>query len=413
MAREMTYSDHLGKEFGERDSRGDFVDTRESRRYRLHSAIQNQNEDDIRYLLNLGGYDPNEQYELVALGNKPGETRCMTMLMRNLQYSNSRGPAYVDNPNRYGPQPGGINAYHPLLGAAPLIPNPQYNTARGSPRITELLLQHGADVDILDIHGETCLFHTMPLHKPSHDLGFDLSNMRLLLAAGADVNTVTHDGNTVLSRAHRQRYYRCMRVLLENGARVHDVILSCGMTNLARAALGLDETAIKLLFEFGADPDERSNYLTDTVGAMCAGHDGLALLFKDQRIARAYLEYNNFRDKMKAFSIGTLSRVSHQTHMNGFNGDLIRCISSKSGVISMEDRILSINHLAQIELEQWNTLMQPFQNDTFVSDSGSDTASDAASDDAWDSVDSESTASDAGSDIGSHPEAWKWTRFDL
>jgi len=72
---------------------------------------------------------------------------------------------------------------------------PLHYAANSQADIIQLLIDHGADVDVRDDKGKT------PLHCAS--VTANLENMRALLENGADVNAVDDEGNTPLQLAQR------------------------------------------------------------------------------------------------------------------------------------------------------------------------------------------------------------------
>jgi ankyrin repeat protein len=242
--------------------------------------------------------------------------------------------------------------------------------------ITNLLIEAGANVNLPSPDA---------WHVNRRAKNDPWENMRILLDAGANPNLATSRGNTPLLLACSLKCIKSARILLTYGARpnMEDNI---GRTALILAAHDKYPELIELLFEFGADPDRPCTYMTERIGSMCAGVDTCATLFKLERVRRAKLQYNNFRDKMNAFSMGTLPRVSHQTHMGGLS-DMMRDISLHIGYISMEDRLLAIDEIAAQELHEYSTTYSHYwdEYDQEIADemagwSGSDNESDGSED---------------------------------
>ena len=72
---------------------------------------------------------------------------------------------------------------------------PLHYAANTHADMIQLLIEHGADVDVRDDKGKT------PLHCAA--VTANLENMRALLENGADVNAVDDEGNTPLQLAQR------------------------------------------------------------------------------------------------------------------------------------------------------------------------------------------------------------------
>ncbi|OAA56713.1 Ankyrin repeat-containing domain protein [Niveomyces insectorum RCEF 264] len=110
----------------------------------------------------------------------------------------------------------------------------------------EYLLAHGADLEALNLDGETPLLVAVSSDHPS---GFwKEETIRVLLCHGADPNTTS--ARSGLSALALSDHARVTRLLLEQGA---DIRRAHGALN--RAAAKLDVDTVKLLLEAGADPN--------------------------------------------------------------------------------------------------------------------------------------------------------------
>lgn len=98
--------------------------------------------------------------------------------------------------------------------------------------------------------------HASVLHRAAHH-GHDLI-VRLLLAAGADIQARDVVGNTPLHVAAQAGHNRVVKILLESGASMVAVSQS-GMTPLHRAASKGKELTCNLLLRRGADPRAEDN----------------------------------------------------------------------------------------------------------------------------------------------------------
>lgn len=141
-------------------------------------------------------------------------------------------------------------SYTPLAGAVTSLQTLPNGTPPGSIDAVVLLLRYGADVNALDKeHSETALSLAVEIkHLPA---------MRLLLSAGADPNVGYIDAETPLGFCARRGFHEMARLLLRCGATetIDKYGGSAGMNPLGYAASQLDVEMVKLMLEFGADPD--------------------------------------------------------------------------------------------------------------------------------------------------------------
>ncbi|KAI5839056.1 ankyrin repeat-containing domain protein [Morchella snyderi] len=115
----------------------------------------------------------------------------------------------------------------------------------GSVVILRLLLEHGADVDLM-VEDRNALYHAVENVFPEI--------VKMLLDAGADVNLRTRDYGTALQVATRKRNPGIVKMLLDAGA---DVNLQGGTfgTALQVATFNADVEIVKMLLDAGADVD--------------------------------------------------------------------------------------------------------------------------------------------------------------
>ena len=181
-------------------------------------------------------------------------------------------------------------------------------TRRGeipSAAITKILIDEGANVNYHRINPRCCsICDALPDHDYEYpEDRYDIKkwdgkyssgsieslydNMRLLVHAGADVNALG-DHRNALMQAASDDDVPAAKFLLKNGA---DVALcdADGISALFNASNPnssmseqVDPAMIRLLFDFGADPDTRFD--GKSCGAMCAGYDGCSAMFKAARI---------------------------------------------------------------------------------------------------------------------------------
>ncbi len=90
--------------------------------------------------------------------------------------------------------------------------------AANSPRITQLLLEHGAHHSPRDINGYTPIFEAIPDYNRD-DQGHRLESLNLLLNAGADINDQENQMRfTILIQAVVNEQVKSVSMLLERGA---------------------------------------------------------------------------------------------------------------------------------------------------------------------------------------------------
>ncbi len=127
-------------------------------------------------------------------------------------------------------------------------------------KITETLLDGGADVDAKDNAGKTALMYACT-HRCAeggghHMQSFSTGHAEVLLAHNPEINAKDNKNNTALMYAIDMRHYSLAEQLLNRGADP-GIINSEGKTALHLAAIkGLD-TIISLLLEKGADAHAR------------------------------------------------------------------------------------------------------------------------------------------------------------
>ena len=119
--------------------------------------------------------------------------------------------------------------------------------------IVELLLDHGADINIRDKDGKTAL-----MLMYSHSLNEDNDITRLLLERGADTNIRDKNGKTALMYVLRSPTLEDdLPLLLEHGADINNQD-KMGKTTLMYATEMGDVIAVILLLKYGANKDIRN-----------------------------------------------------------------------------------------------------------------------------------------------------------
>ncbi len=112
--------------------------------------------------------------------------------------------------------------------------------------LSELLIQHGADVNAKDKLGCTSLYYA--IRKDDY-----LYFMNILIANGAEVNTKNSGGETVLQYAAIRGKTEAVKLLLEAGANIDAKDDEFGSTALHNAARFGNKDAAELLIARGAD----------------------------------------------------------------------------------------------------------------------------------------------------------------
>jgi ankyrin repeat protein len=159
-------------------------------------------------------------------------------------------------------------------GGTPLF----YAAAHRRASITKLLLDHGANLGVIDIRGGTALCYALGTSQPntnviaillergalnvqpiSRDALFCVesqvsaaAHIELLLKYGVNVNSRSVDGYTALMKFAYDGNSPAVALLIRHGAMVN-VIASDGGTALSEAVLQGNEDVVKLLIAAGAD----------------------------------------------------------------------------------------------------------------------------------------------------------------
>ena len=112
------------------------------------------------------------------------------------------------------------------------------------------LLEHGADVDTVSEEGETLLMRVVTQSEHTS---------RVLLQYGASIDRVYNNGNTLLLESIRYLTPYMVRfdlalTLLEYGADVNQYNLLSNDTPLKLACIACNTVLVRLLLERGADP---------------------------------------------------------------------------------------------------------------------------------------------------------------
>jgi ankyrin repeat protein len=177
-------------------------------------------------------------------------------------------------------------------GADPNLPNPDdagtsLHAAAFNmhPRVTQVLLAHGAKVDARDENGRTPLWHAA-FEKGQRSL--DVA--RALIAAGADPNAADQEGETPLIRAALEGNAPMTKLLLDAGAKPnikdqdgHTALVWVIRDYDSRTATPRREV-VALLLAAGADPNIRVSAQTDDPIARGKTARELATASKDAKL---------------------------------------------------------------------------------------------------------------------------------
>jgi len=124
--------------------------------------------------------------------------------------------------------------------------------ARGHVEIVNMLLKHGADLNVIDrIYGQSVLkFAACAGHEKI---------VKTLLAHGAKVND-TMNGTTALSQSCALGHYEVVQELLRHGANPNQQDTQRGQSPLSLAISNRYTLLVKILIRYGADVNQRDLY---------------------------------------------------------------------------------------------------------------------------------------------------------
>lgn len=172
-------------------------------------------------------------------------------------------------------------------------------TYNGATAVTQLLVEHGAELDIFDASalGETDRLHDLLHQQPElvHSYSDDgwtalhlaghfgrTDSATVLLEHGANLAALSHNrnGNTALHAALAGRQADTAKLLVERGADVN-VADAAGYTPLHLAAHEGNVPLVQMLLDAGADPQvQKADGQTPLALAEAEGHGEVAKLLK-------------------------------------------------------------------------------------------------------------------------------------
>jgi ankyrin repeat protein len=156
----------------------------------------------------------------------------------------------------------------------------------GNESLARLLLDAGAEVDSKDKTGQTPLFAAV---SEGHG-----ALLELLLQRGAEVDSADEDGQTPLSAAAQKGQTIMVKSLLGKGANVSSEI-SIGKTPLCLAAEAGHEAVVELLIENGADLNSQSYKGRTALSLTAEKGQGMAVKLLIEMGARHDLKDNDGR----------------------------------------------------------------------------------------------------------------------
>ena len=232
----------------------------------------------------------------------------------------------------------------------------------GQIETVELLLQHGADVNLKNKRGLSAL---MLASQNGH-----IKVTKLLLERGAQINLQDEDGCSALILASQNRQVEIVQLLLQHGAQVN-LQKTNGLCALVLACLNWCFEIIKMLLEHGAQVN-----LQDTDGSsalMLASKKGdtEAVKLLLQKIAQVNLQNNDGHSAlMLACENGhidiTKQLLQHGSQINmqnydGWSALILACHNGHNEVV----RLLLIQFNVDVNLQRsngWCALMSASQN---------------------------------------------------
>jgi CDK inhibitor PHO81 len=131
----------------------------------------------------------------------------------------------------------------------------------GAPRLVSMCLKHGVAPDRTDLYGRTALHYAclLPARPESEADALSAAICRQLLAAGTPADAADKDGYTALIHATQRGSVKCIRTLLEAGARAVPHTLGGALIPLALAAQAGHLGVVHILLAHGAESVPNTN----------------------------------------------------------------------------------------------------------------------------------------------------------
>lgn len=329
----------------------------------LHNAAYNGHESIVETLLQKGAsVDAQAESGSTALHGaaQDGHTNVIELLLRHkadIQFTSSTGSAL-----HFAVYSGHGSAVRSLLdhGINPALQDSLGATAlhvaaespEGTTDVMEMLIEHGVDLNAVNVHGETAL--NLAIRRKSEDIvksllkhradceiapndGWkplhsavatgDVNMVRLLLDRGADANAVSGTGWTPLMFVADRGYDKIMKLLLEAGADLH-LQTAINQTPLHKALYHGSKPAIELLLSYGADP-----LAMDVFGQSCmdwASSDSVLFELmlpycKDYRPTEPAVRLGYLRRSIMS-AVEELKEATHDTVRRHWTSHIGRCL---------------------------------------------------------------------------------------
>lgn len=237
----------------------------------------------------------------VKVANELGETPLSYACSAEAAKAMIEAGADVNRQSRFGDCPLNQSVVEGLAKVVEVLlehganPNLVDRTSRGTclhaaafhkhPRVAQLLVAHGADLEARDENDRTPLWHAA-FEKGQRSL--DVA--KVLIEAGADVNAADQEGDTPLMKAAQDANVPMTKLLLDAGAKPNlqdedgHTALVWAVRDYSSRTAGDSREVIAKLLAAGADPDLRVSAQTDDPLARGKTARELAAANKDAKL---------------------------------------------------------------------------------------------------------------------------------